>query len=116
MPSTIISEFKLIIELCIRSSIDSLEKLGLVFPKCRSKRKYGSVGFDYGTIVEEPDDDDDEEIDEIELKTAKGHEILSEQDKTTLDKLNKQRVWILINDGIFFDLILSLGRSRTWKR
>ena len=28
----------------------------------------------------------------MNLKTGQGHEILSEQDKTTLDKLNKQRV------------------------
>jgi hypothetical protein len=28
----------------------------------------------------------------MDLKTGQGHEILSEQDKTTLDKLNKQRV------------------------
>jgi len=27
----------------------------------------------------------------MDLKTGQGHEILSEQDKTTLDKLNKQR-------------------------
>jgi hypothetical protein len=72
----------------------SIEKLGLVFPKCRSKRKYGNVGFDYGTIVDEDDDEEEEEEDmtEMELKTGQGHEILSEQDKTTLDKLNKQRV------------------------
>jgi hypothetical protein len=78
----------------------SIEKLGLVFPKCRSKRKYGSVGFDYGTIVDQDDDDNDDEeeeaehedINEMDLKTGQGHEILSEQDKTTLDKLNKQRV------------------------
>ncbi len=31
-------------------------------------------------------------MDEMNLKTGQGHEILSEQDKTTLDKLNKQRV------------------------
>jgi hypothetical protein len=71
----------------------SIEKLGLVFPKCRSKRKYGNVGFDYGTIVDQDDDDEEEEdMAEMELKTGQGHEILSEQDKTTLDKLNKQRV------------------------
>jgi len=67
----------------------------LIFPKCRSKRKYGSVGFDYGTIVDQDDDNDGEEqedIDDINLKTGQGHEILSEQDKSTLDKLNKQRV------------------------
>ena len=40
-----------------------IEKLGLIFPKCRSKRKYGSVGFDYGTIVDQDDDDDDDEED-----------------------------------------------------
>jgi hypothetical protein len=74
----------------------SIEKLGLVFPKCRSKRKYGSVGFDYGTIDDQDDDEEEEEeeanIDEMNLKTGQGHEILSEQDKTTLDKLNKQSV------------------------
>ncbi len=75
----------------------SIEKLGLVFPKCRSKRKYGSVGFDYGTIADQDDDDDGDEeehedINEMDLKTGQGHEILSEQDKTILDKLNKQRV------------------------
>jgi len=66
----------------------------LIFPKCRSKRKYGSVGFDYGTIVEENDDegDDDDDDDDMNLKTGHGHEILSEQDKTAIDKLNKQRV------------------------
>lgn len=31
-------------------------------------------------------------MDEMELKTAQGHDILSEQDKTTLDKINKQIV------------------------
>ncbi|UJR26555.1 hypothetical protein I4U23_007876 [Adineta vaga] len=73
-----------------------IKKLGLVFPKCRSKRKYGCVGFDYGTIVEQDDDDSDEErekkesVDDMELKTGQGHEILSEQDKVTLDKLNQQ--------------------------
>ncbi len=70
----------------------SIEKLGLVFPKCRSKRKYGNVGFDYGTIVDQDDDEEEEDMAEMELKTGQGHEILSEQDKTTLDKLNKQRV------------------------
>ncbi|CAF2571972.1 unnamed protein product [Rotaria sp. Silwood2] len=72
-----------------------IKKLGLVFPKCRSKRKYGCVGFDYGTIIDQDDDDEEEEetedIDEMNLKTGQGHEILSEQDKTTLDKLNKQK-------------------------
>lgn len=66
-----------------------VEKLGLVFPKCRSKRKYGSVGFDYGTLVEEKSD---EETDDLDLKTGQGHEILSERDKLTIDNLNKQRV------------------------
>jgi hypothetical protein len=68
----------------------------LIFPKCRSKRKYGSVGFDYGTIVDQDDDDDDDDeeqdINDMDLKTGQGHEILSEQDKSILDKLNKQRV------------------------
>ncbi|CAF2970316.1 unnamed protein product [Rotaria sp. Silwood2] len=75
-----------------------IKKLGLVFPKCRSKRKYGCVGFDYGTIIDQDDDEEEEEeeeetedIDEMNLKTGQGHEILSEQDKTTLDKLNKQK-------------------------
>ena len=67
-----------------------LEKLGLVFPKCRSKRKYGSVGFDYGTLVEENDDQEDD--DDLDLKTGQGDEILSERDKLTIDTLNKQRV------------------------
>ena len=51
----------------------------MIFPKCRSKRKYGSVGFDYGTIVEENDDegDDDDDDDDMNLKTGHGHEILS---------------------------------------
>ncbi|CAF0772639.1 unnamed protein product [Rotaria sordida] len=72
-----------------------IKKLGLVFPKCRSKRKYGCVGFDYGTIIDQVDDEgeeeDEEDMDERDLKTGQGHEILSEQDKTTLDKLNKQK-------------------------
>jgi hypothetical protein len=74
-----------------------LEKLGLIFPKCRSKRKYGCVGFDYGTIVDQYDDEDEEEedVNEMDLRTGQGHEILSEQDKTTIDKLNKQNVNII---------------------
>lgn len=67
------------------------EKLGLVFPKCRSKRKYGCVGFDYKTIIE-PSETKDEEFDEFDLKTADGHEILSEQDKKSLDELNKRKI------------------------
>jgi hypothetical protein len=85
----------------------------LIFPKCRSKRKYGSVGFDYGTIVDQDDDDDDEEqedIDDIDLKTGQGHEILSEKDKSTLDKLNKQRV-NSISMILRITNHLSLGRS-----
>ena len=70
----------------------SIEKLALVFPKCRSKRKYGCVGFDYQTIVEEVDDEEDEDDDEMNLKTAQGHAILSQQDKTALDKLNQAQV------------------------
>ncbi|CAF3363723.1 unnamed protein product [Rotaria socialis] len=72
-----------------------IKKLGLVFPKCRSKRKYGSVGFDYGTIIDEFEEEEEEEeeegVDEMELKTGQGHEILSEQDKTAIDKLNQER-------------------------
>lgn len=60
----------------------------MVFPKLRSKRKYGCVGFDYNTLVE-PTSNTDEEIDELELKTAGGQAILSEQDKTSLEQLNK---------------------------
>ncbi len=91
-----------------------IEKLGLIFPKCRSKRKYGSVGFDYGTIADDDEDDDgdkQEDIDDMNLKTGQGHEILSEQDKTTLDKLNKQRVnliLMLLKIKIYHS---SLGRS-----
>ncbi|CAF3777327.1 unnamed protein product [Adineta steineri] len=70
----------------------TIKKLGLIFPKCRSKRKYGCVGFDYGTIIDQDDTDEQEEdMDEMDLRTGQGHEILSEQDKNTLDKLNKQR-------------------------
>ena len=65
--------------------------MGLVFPKCRSKRKYGCVGFDYNTIVE-PNEANEEEIDEFDLRTADGHEILSEQDKQSLDQLNKPKL------------------------
>ena len=73
---------------------DLVEKLGLIFPKCRSKRKYGCVGFDYGNLAEEDDaeDDDEDELEELQLKTAQGHEILSERDKASVDQLNKQRV------------------------
>ena len=80
----------------------NVEKLALIFPKCRSKRKYGCVGFDYGSMIEQDDNDDDDEqeeeeeeqesVSDMELKTGQGHEILSEQDKTALDKLNKQKV------------------------
>jgi hypothetical protein len=82
----------------------------LIFPKCRSKRKYGSVGFDYGTIVDQDDDEEQEDIDDIDLKTGQGHEILSEQDKSTLDKLNKQRV-NSISMILRITNHLSLGRS-----
>jgi hypothetical protein len=93
---------------CVLSFCLVVEKLGLVFPKCRSKRKYGSVGFDYGKIVEQPDDDDDEDeeqegVDEMDLRTGQGHEILSEQDKSSLDKLNKQRVNSILDE---FNLIV----------
>ncbi|CAF1324665.1 unnamed protein product [Adineta ricciae] len=73
-----------------------IKKLALIFPKCRSKRKYGCVGFDYGSMIEQDDNDDDddeeqESVSDMELKTGQGHEILSEQDKIALDKLNKQK-------------------------
>ena len=80
---------------CIYTNLLSatIEKLELVFPKCRSKRKYSCVGFDYGTIVDQIHRDEiPDELDEMELKTGQGHEILSEQDKITLDQLNKQKV------------------------
>lgn len=80
------------IQFCVRICDCLIEKLGLIFPKCRSKRKYGSVGFDYGTLVEQEKDEDEEESEEMNLRTGQGHEILSEQDKATLDKLNKEIV------------------------
>ena len=74
----------------------------LVFPKCRSKRKYGCVGFDYETIVDPIDDNDNKtHMDEMDLKTGQGHAILSEQDKTTLDELNKRMVYFTINHFYF---------------
>lgn len=77
----------------VHHRFEYVEKLGLVFPKCRSKRKYGSVGFDYGTLVEENDDEEDDDgDDDLDLRTGQGHEILSERDKLAIDNLNKQRV------------------------
>jgi hypothetical protein len=73
-----------------------LEKLGLIFPRCRSKRKYGCVGFDYNTMIEPNEHaDDDEFIDEIDLKTGHGHEILSEQDRTSVEQLNQSKVRVI---------------------
>lgn len=65
-----------------------LEKLALVFPKSRSKRKYGTVAFDYKTIVESGRE---ENFDELDLKTGTGHEILSEQEKIRFDQTKKLR-------------------------
>ena len=52
------------------------------------------MGFDYGNLADEDveDEGDEDDLDELQLKTAQGHEILSERDKVTVDQLNKQRV------------------------
>ncbi|CAF1400009.1 unnamed protein product [Adineta steineri] len=67
---------------------------------------YGSAGHWTRTVVMPPSadklfvsividqddtDEQEEDMDEMDLRTGQGHEILSEQDKNTLDKLNKQR-------------------------
>lgn len=44
-------------------------KFGLVFPKLRGKRKYGSVPFDYGSHLVRMEDEDEFEED---VKTARG--------------------------------------------
>lgn len=54
-----------------------IKKLGLTFPKTRTNKQYGSVPFSYdGEVVE----GDDKNYEETEVKTASGHELVSEKD------------------------------------
>ncbi|CAF0775266.1 unnamed protein product [Didymodactylos carnosus] len=67
-----------------------IKKLGLVFPKCRGKKKYSMVGYDYGNFEDDDyyNEEEYQKVDDLYLKTGQGHDILSESDKSTLDTLN----------------------------
>ena len=52
-----------------------IQKLGLTFPKCRSKRRYGDVHYDYGGVT-----DDAVEAEEMTVRSAQGHVLQSDSD------------------------------------
>jgi len=68
------SHFLHLIQQC-RLPASIISKLGLVFPRTRSNRKYGSVPLDYGGTVYSAGDDG-----EIDVKSGRGSEIMSEQE------------------------------------
>jgi len=53
-----------------------IKKLGLTFPKTKSKKQFGCVFFDYGGEIMSGTESD---TDTLEARTASGHELVSEK-------------------------------------